>query len=522
LSQLATDCDLDPRPKIAIPIRLPLHVARREHRFSARQSSFKKQNARGRQMVQERTFLDSPQPELQPEKLSPWETFGQSLASVAPTATPAMVIPLVLAACGKTSWLAYLLATIGVACITYQINLFARKTSSPGSLYSFVRGTLGKWPSLVTGWALLIAYAGTAAAVTGGVTSYMYALFVPNAQPPLLIAAVITALAIGISAYLAYRDVQISARLMLWIEASSVLLILALLLWPGHPGALRWDRSQLLLQDVSIAGLRNGLVLAIFSFVGFESAATLGAEASDPHKTIPRAIRLTAFGSGLFFIFAAYAESIGFGDRASTLQNAGAPLQLLAQLRGLPFLSPALSVGAGVSFFACALACITAGARTLFSMSRDGYVPAIFGRAHASNHTPHSAVILTSAVAFATSLTFVSLRVLPFDIYGWVGTVATYGFITVYLAVTAAGLIRSVRERLLTPLNAIFSAGALVVLGLAAWSSVDLSAPPPYRWLPHAYVALLAVGVLFSWLTANGRKPNALAETKGSRCCIED
>jgi amino acid transporter len=472
-------------------------------------------------MVQERTFIEVSRLELQPEKLSQWETFGQSLASVAPTATPAMVIPLVLAACGKTSWLAYLLATIGIACITYQINLFARKTSSPGSLYSFVHGTLGKWPSLITGWALLIAYAGTAAAVTGGVTSYAYSLFVPNAQPTVAVAAGLTALAIGISAALAYRDVQISARLMLWIEASSILLILALLLWPGRPGALHWDKSQLLLQGISLSGLRNGLVLAIFSFVGFESAATLGAEATNPHKTIPRAIRLTAFGSGIFFIFATYAESIGFGAQASTLQEAGAPLQLLAQLRGLPFLSPALAVGASVSFFACILACITAGARTLFSMSRDGYVLPIFGRAHASNHTPHSAVILTSAVALVTSLVFVGFHVVPFDIYGWVGTMATYGFITVYLAVTVAGLIRSFRDRVLTPLNVTLSAGALLVLVLAAWSSIDLSAPPPYRWLPHVFVALLSGGVLFSWLTDMGRKSNPTPES-GSRCCRAD
>jgi amino acid transporter len=329
-------------------------------------------------------------------------------------------------------------------------------------------------------------------------------------------------LAIGISAALAYRDVQISARLMLWIEASSILLILVLLLWPGRPGALHWDNSQFLLQGISLSGLRNGLVLAIFSFVGFESAATLGAEATNPRKTIPRAIRLTAFGSGIFFIFATYAESIGFGDRASTLQDAGAPLQLLAQLRGLPFLSPALAIGASVSFFACTLACITAGARTLFSMSRDGYVLPAFGRAHASNHTPHSAVVLTSAIALVTSLAFVGFHVVPFDIYGWVGTVATYGFITVYLAVTLAGLISSFRDRVLTPLNVTLSAGALLVLVLAAWSSIDLSAPPPYRWLPHVYVGLLTGGVLFSWLTNVGRKRNASPESENRCCCVDD
>jgi len=456
-------------------------------------------------MVQERVFIDQPPVELQTAKLSQWETFGQSLASVAPTATPAMVIPLVIAACGRASWIVYLLATAGIACITCQINLFARETSSPGSLYAFVHRILGRWFSLISGWALFIAYAGTAAAVTGGVTSYVYSLFVANTQPPAWAAIAITLLAIGISAALAYRDVQISAQLMLWIEALSVLLILTLIVWPGHPSALHWDSSQFSLHSIGISNLRNGLVLAIFSFVGFESAATLGAEAVNPRETIPLAIRLTAIGSGIFFIFTTYAENIGFGGQAASLQNAGAPLQLLAQLRGLPFFSPLLAVGAAISFFACALACITAGARTLFSMSRDGFLPQLFGLAHRDNRTPHAAVLLTSAVTLLAALTLDALRVVPFDIYGWIGTVATYGFITVYLAVTVAGIVYSLRKKHLTPINILLSMGALAVLLLAGWSSFDLSAPVPYRWLPQIYGALLLIGVLYSRFSVSRR-----------------
>jgi amino acid transporter len=132
-------------------------------------------------------------------------------------------------------------------------------------------------------------------------------------------------------------------------------------------------------------------------------------------------------------------------------------------------------------------------------------VPLVFGRAHANNRTPHAAVLLTAAITLVTSLAMIGLHVVPFDIYGWVGTVATYGFITVYLAVTAAGIVRSVRERLLTPLNIAASAGALVVLLLAGWSSIDLSAPAPSSWFSQIYLALLAAGVLFSRFFAVGR-----------------
>ena len=48
-------------------------------------------------------------------------------------------------------------------------------------------------------------------------------------------------------------------------------------------------------------GLRLGLILALFSFVGFESAKTLGAEAHEPLKTIPRALIQSALlGWGYF------------------------------------------------------------------------------------------------------------------------------------------------------------------------------------------------------------------------------
>ena len=67
------------------------------------------------------------------------------------------------------------------------------------------------------------------------------------------------------------------------------------------------------------SGLRLGLVLALFSFVGFESATTLGSEARNPLKTIPRAVIQSAILAGAFFTLCAYAEVLGFHTRGSGL-----------------------------------------------------------------------------------------------------------------------------------------------------------------------------------------------------------
>ena len=49
---------------------------------------------------------------LKPDCLSPIEVLGQSIANIAPSATPALVIPLVFATAGNGTWLAYAFGTI--------------------------------------------------------------------------------------------------------------------------------------------------------------------------------------------------------------------------------------------------------------------------------------------------------------------------------------------------------------------------------------------------------------------------
>lgn len=113
---------------------------------------------------------------LKEETLSKTETLAQSIGNIAPTATPALVIPLVFGLTGNATWLAYLVATIGILFVARNVNYFARETASPGSLYAYITAGLGSWAGLLAGWALLAAYAGTGAAVTGGFANYVNVL----------------------------------------------------------------------------------------------------------------------------------------------------------------------------------------------------------------------------------------------------------------------------------------------------------------------------------------------------------
>src|SRR6202167_1000913 len=212
--------------------------------------------------------------------LSPMETLAQSVSTMAPTTTPAATIPLVCALAGNGTWLAYVLATVAIFLVGLCIARYARHSASPGSLYTYASLTLPPWLSATVAWSLLLAYVATGSSVIGGF--YHYAnLLLRDATGHGYSAVALAMLVTGVSIWIAYRDVKISARLMLWIEAASVtvIVIVVSLLLVRH--GWHWDWEQLHLRGMTGSGLRLGLVLALFSFVGFESSTALGSEARD-------------------------------------------------------------------------------------------------------------------------------------------------------------------------------------------------------------------------------------------------
>src|SRR5882762_749000 len=440
---------------------------------------------------------------LRHEILSPMETLAQSVSTMAPTTTPAATIPLVCALAGNGTWLAYALATAAVLLVALCIGRYARHSASPGSLYAYASTTLPPWLSATVAWSLLLAYVATGSSVIGGF--YHYAnLLLHDATGHVYSTVLLATLVTGVSIWIAYRDVKISARLMLWIEATSVtvIVIVVALLLVHHGWHL--DGEQVHLHGMTGSGLRLGLVLALFSFVGFESATTLGSEARNPLKTIPRAVIQSAILSGAFFTVCAYAEVLGFHTVGQDLGSSQAPMYVLAQVGGVPVLGLLIDIGALVSMFAGTLACITAAARVLMLMAYNGLAHSFFGTTHVHNRTPSRAVVFTGIAAAAPVAILAARGAGGLDVYGWMGSLATYGFIVAYASVCFA------LPRYLQSHNA-FRSGAQIVPWLAGLAMLlalagNLYPVPegPYGKLPFIYLAYLAAGL--AWFALRRRR----------------
>jgi len=432
--------------------------------------------------------------------LSPLEVLAQSVSTIAPTTTPAMTIPLVFALAGNGTWLVYLLATAGIGLVALLIAAFARHSASPGSLYSYATASLPPALAGLAGWALLLAYVATGSSVAGGFINYANVLlhtFVGHQAP----ATLLVAIAVFLAAWMAYRDIKVSAQAMLWMEGISVACIAVVLVLILLKHGLHIDREQLSLHRASPSGVRLGLVLAMFSFVGFESATTLGAEAKEPLRTIPRAVMQCAIGSGIFFMVAAYTEVLGFRPTGMTLDQSPAPMHVLSQQAGVSLLGLVIDAGAMISMFACTLACITAAARLALLMSHHGLVHSALRRTHARNETPHVGVLIAAIAVLLPAFILAMRGVSSADIYGWMGSLATYGFITVYGLVCVALPVRLKRQRSLTQGTLWIAVAAAIAMLLAFVGNLYPIPQAPYSWLPYIYLAyLLAAFVANRWM----------------------
>jgi amino acid transporter len=436
--------------------------------------------------------------------LSPIETLAQSISTIAPTTTPTMTIPLVFALAGNGTWLAYLFATGAVLLMALCIGRFARFSSCSGSLYTYATSALPPGLSSVAGWALLLAYVATGASVTGGFINYADVLLMEltgHTAP----AAALAVLCVGVATVVAYCDVQISARLMLWIETLSVALIGIVL---AHNG-LHVDITQIHLEAVSTSGVRLGVVLALFSFVGFESATTLGAEARNPLRTIPRAVIQSAIFAGLFFILCAYLETLGMHTLHQNLGEAAAPMTALSRLAGVAVFGKLIDLGALVSMFACTLACITAASRVLLRMAHNGLAHRALGNTHRTNATPHIAVLLTGLFTGLPVTVLAARGVSGADIYGWLGSLSVYGFITTYGLAAIALPFYLKRRQQLTGGAVLLSIAATAAMLFALAGTLYPVPASPYNWLPYLYLAYILVGVAWYRLRA-GRERGAV------------
>ncbi|MGA2231950.1 MAG: APC family permease [Tepidisphaeraceae bacterium] len=445
---------------------------------------------------------------LKHNALNFWEVSAQAVALISPSMTAALIVPLMFGTAGSAGWLCYLFGTIMLLFVAISLNQFAKRYTSAGSMYEYTVKGLGPKAGGVSGWCLIFAYMFIGIAGVTGFTHFASMLLTQAGATGYLSHPWITLFAICVfsSWFLAYKDITFSTLLMLFFEGISVFFIMILACVAlGKTGFI--DSSQLHpTQGHGLGDIGLGVVVAIFSLVGFECATAFGEEAKKPLITIPRAVIASLLITGAFFVFITYVETHALANNNPTLDNLTAPLTTLSENLGMKWMGVVIEVGAMTSFFALAMSCLNAGSRIIFSMARYGIFPISVGSSHKHNLTPHVALTVFAVIQFIIPSAFMLISyaggwqhdgiTIPFDAFNAAGLFGAMGFSGAYVLISLATPFYLKKIGELKAWHVVVCVMAELLLIVPIVGLVYPVPPFPANVQPYIFGAYLVIGII--------------------------
>jgi amino acid transporter len=363
---------------------------------------------------------------------------------------------------GRAVPLTFILATVGVLLVAYGFARVCSRLSHAGSVFGLTGVTIGPRAGVVAGWSLLGAYLSfmLTTSMTAGIfgAEFLRGLGLYETTPG-IVPWIIALVAVGLATLLAISPVKKSMATLLWVEicTTAVIVVIAAVVVfrvaaGNAPGGQRFTLDMFTVpQGISMSTLFLGIVFGFLSFAGFEAAAALGEETTNPKRAIPIAIFGVALFGGLFYIIGTTVEMLGFGTDAGGVDAFSKSASLFGTL-GEQYVGPVVgdlvTLGTAISAMGCALATAVAASRLLFALNRGAFERRGFTTVSAKSGTPISATLFVCGLAAAIIVLMrIAITDTAFNLFAWSGTVGTlmllvgYGLFSVgawyYLCVRA-------------------------------------------------------------------------------------
>jgi amino acid transporter len=389
--------------------------------------------------------------------------------------------------------LCYLIGFVVALFVANQYSEFSRELPSSGSAYTFVTEGLGRR------WGFLTAWIGLAALGIG--VPYSFVLMSASLEalvvrwigidlpwPAYFVLA--TAIVFAVCYWGIRQSLRVDLTFLAFEIATCVLFAAIVIFHVGSgPGLSAVPFTAASVPPAGQGGdLPTGIVFAVLSFIGFETAATLGEETREPHRNIPRAVYGSMIVVGLFYVLLAYALTVGYGiDRMATgYARDTAPFDTVAQHFGGGTLAALIDVVAVASFFSAAVAIINGGARMLFAASRDGALPRWLSWTHPTRHTPAAGVAALSAVGLIPGIAL-GVILSPIRAFTFFGQLDAMLVLLIYVLVSASCIVffwRKRRARFHPLRNGLVPAlGLLITAGIVAAASIS-PGDAPLSYIP--------------------------------------
>lgn len=346
---------------------------------------------------------------------------------------------------GRGVTLSFIFAVVGVALVAYAFIRLSQHINHTGSVYALVGVTLGPRFGFLAGWALLGAYTAIGCGSTieiglfGG--QFLHDVGILTTHEWVWIA--LAGLA-GICA-LAFNEIRVITRSLLASEILGAILvtilsivIIARLIVSHGPSGQTFNAHFLQLPSgAGIGTVASAAVYGFLAFAGFEGAAALGEETSNPRTEIPRAIKVAVIVVGAFYLLTAAAQSLGYGTDAAGVKAyvGGSPFGDLGKSYIGSAYADLLILMATISLLAISLGTASGAARILYALNRDATGKRA-GLSKLSRHGQPSRALATVLVVIGLGL--VGQRIAGSDVLDATFYALTLGTISLLVAYVLA------------------------------------------------------------------------------------
>ncbi len=239
--------------------------------------------------------------------------------------------------------------------------------------------------------------------------------------PAFIIALIITAvLVVGIK-----ESANFNATIVV-IKVSVVLFVIILgLKYVDHANI---GHSWAEFAPMGVTGIWRAAAYIFFAYIGFDAVSTTAQEAKNPQRDLPIGIIASLVACTLLYIMIAFVLTGMVPWKAINIE---APLAVAFLDRGLKTASTVITAGALAGLTSVMLVMLLGQTRVLYSMAKDGLLPAkFFAAIHPKFRTPYKTTILVGLLAAVVG------SVTPIDQIGKMVNIGTLlAFVIVCIAV---------------------------------------------------------------------------------------
>jgi amino acid transporter len=339
---------------------------------------------------------------------------------------------------------AVVLVTLILLVFSVGYTAMARHVANAGSFYAFTARGLGGVAGGAAAYIALLAYNtmqiglyGLFGAVTAGTLDGMFGIAAPW--------WVWSLIALAIVAFLGYRQIDLSAKVLAVLvtaEYIAVLILDASIIGKGGGSGINFTSFT---PDAFFTGSATiGVLLCFAAFMGFEATTIYGEEARDPKRTVPRATYLAVLIIGIFYAISTWCMVIAVADDkvVETIGGLSDPTTYIFTLSDQytgAWLTWIMSLLLITSVFAALLAFHNAAARYFFVLGREGLLPAKLGHTHDTHQSPHQGSLLQTVLGIIVLAIFAITKQDPiFALFTWLTNTATLSVIVLMALVSFA------------------------------------------------------------------------------------